>query len=430
MPLTPLLPSNALSELTALGLQAAARSNLGVQVIDQTTDLVVRTINLQDLSAGNQGRISLSDFAYSFLDVNGDAAEINAGAVNAQSGGFASLQVGGVNVATTSQLAGKQDTLVSGTNIKTVNSQSLLGSGDISISGGVSGDVVGPSSATDNAIARFDTTTGKLLQNSNSALDDSGNASFGGSVTAKGNVGGGRATVLRCDNDGGGFETASRIQFRLGGSEFGWVESGFYSAYGAAVLIGHSGGTTPNFVVSSSQGVVFFQDVYFAGSGGNNSIRRNPSTGATELWSPNVGFNFRNAIGEAVVFSVDVNGDVSSIRNLTASGTVDGSSFRQTGNTTQALIPSGGIWYLDCTSGIRMRDPGSGYASRFEVDGNGGLTVSGGLNLAPRTKAAVLASSPATNAGRFQLSDSGLVGREVYPDGTNWRYASDDSIVT
>lgn len=33
-------------------------------------------------------------------------------------------------------LSGKQDTLVSGTNIKTINSQSILGSGDISISGG------------------------------------------------------------------------------------------------------------------------------------------------------------------------------------------------------------------------------------------------------------------------------------------------------
>jgi hypothetical protein len=32
--------------------------------------------------------------------------------------------------------------------------------------GGGSGDVVGPGSATDNAIARFDTTTGKLIQNS------------------------------------------------------------------------------------------------------------------------------------------------------------------------------------------------------------------------------------------------------------------------
>jgi hypothetical protein len=39
------------------------------------------------------------------------------------------------------------------------------------------GDVVGPSSATDNAIARYDTTTGKLIQNSVTLIDDTGNAS-------------------------------------------------------------------------------------------------------------------------------------------------------------------------------------------------------------------------------------------------------------
>jgi hypothetical protein len=36
------------------------------------------------------------------------------------------------------------------------------------------GDVVGPASSTDNAIARFDSTTGKLLQNSLAIVDDSG----------------------------------------------------------------------------------------------------------------------------------------------------------------------------------------------------------------------------------------------------------------
>jgi len=36
------------------------------------------------------------------------------------------------------------------------------------------GDVVGPASATDNAIARFDTTTGKLLQNSVVTVNDTG----------------------------------------------------------------------------------------------------------------------------------------------------------------------------------------------------------------------------------------------------------------
>lgn len=40
------------------------------------------------------------------------------------------------NFATTEQLNGKQDVLVSGTNIKTINGNSLLGSGDITIEGG------------------------------------------------------------------------------------------------------------------------------------------------------------------------------------------------------------------------------------------------------------------------------------------------------
>jgi hypothetical protein len=39
------------------------------------------------------------------------------------------------------------------------------------------GDVVGPASATDNAVARFNTTTGKLIQNSVTLIDDTGNAS-------------------------------------------------------------------------------------------------------------------------------------------------------------------------------------------------------------------------------------------------------------
>lgn len=45
--------------------------------------------------------------------------------------------------------------------------------------GSGSGDVVGPTSATDNAIARFDTTTGKLIQNSGASVDDSGNLRVG-----------------------------------------------------------------------------------------------------------------------------------------------------------------------------------------------------------------------------------------------------------
>ena len=48
-------------------------------------------------------------------------------------------ELNGKGYATTAQLNGKQDALVSGTNIKTVNGNSLLGSGDITIEGGGSG---------------------------------------------------------------------------------------------------------------------------------------------------------------------------------------------------------------------------------------------------------------------------------------------------
>lgn len=46
--------------------------------------------------------------------------------------------------------------------------------------GGGSGDVVGPASATDNAVARYDGTTGKLIQNSSVTIDDNGTTTVGG----------------------------------------------------------------------------------------------------------------------------------------------------------------------------------------------------------------------------------------------------------
>jgi hypothetical protein len=61
------------------------------------------------------------------------------------------------------------------------------GSGVVTIdtgAGGGSGDVVGPSSSTDNALVRFDSTTGKLVQGSGAILDDSNNISGLGAISA------------------------------------------------------------------------------------------------------------------------------------------------------------------------------------------------------------------------------------------------------
>ena len=50
-------------------------------------------------------------------------------------------ELSGKNYATKTELSGKQNQLVSGTNIKTINGQSILGSGDIEIQGGSGGSV-------------------------------------------------------------------------------------------------------------------------------------------------------------------------------------------------------------------------------------------------------------------------------------------------
>jgi hypothetical protein len=53
--------------------------------------------------------------------------------------------------ATTSQLSGKQDTLVSGTNIKTINGETILGEGDITIQSGGTVDTA-MSDTSENAV--------------------------------------------------------------------------------------------------------------------------------------------------------------------------------------------------------------------------------------------------------------------------------------
>lgn len=74
----------------------------------------------------------------------------------------------------------------------------------VSTSTAGSGDVVGPVSSTDNAFARFDSTTGKLLQNSTGAtLSDTGAPSFTGSVSVAGTTSSGAGLVLGEDADNG-----------------------------------------------------------------------------------------------------------------------------------------------------------------------------------------------------------------------------------
>ena len=66
-------------------------------------------------------------------------------------------------------------------NLKTVTAQSIADLG-----GGGGGDVTGPASSTDNALARFDAATGKVIQNSDAILSDDGDLTVSGEVVANG----------------------------------------------------------------------------------------------------------------------------------------------------------------------------------------------------------------------------------------------------
>jgi hypothetical protein len=94
---------------------------------------------------------------------------------------------------------------VDGTNV--VNTVTNLPSGATvggTAIGTGNGDVTGPGSSTDNAFARFDSTTGKVIQNSTGAtLDDAGAASFTGSVNVSGTAAAAADLKLYEDTDNG-----------------------------------------------------------------------------------------------------------------------------------------------------------------------------------------------------------------------------------
>jgi hypothetical protein len=75
------------------------------------------------------------------------------------------------------------------------------------------GDVSGPASSTDNAIVRFDSTTGKLLQNSSATITDTGQASFVGYAQVLANTGAGTPGYLELQSNNSGTGTKTlRIQ--------------------------------------------------------------------------------------------------------------------------------------------------------------------------------------------------------------------------
>lgn len=179
-------------------------------------------------------------------------------------------------------------------------------------------------------------------------------------------------------------------------------------------------------------------------SAGGDRVRCNTG-GATQLRGyGSVPFSVLNGAGTTVFF-------VNSAGSTTFAGGVETKSGI-TWSDSVTSVPNWQLYKNASDTNLYFRDlinsrfhgafvPGSTaqlalswFLSRLEIDGTAlfrsTVTCESGFVHAARTKAAVLASSVARNSGRFELSDSGQVGWVVYPDGTNWRYAHDNSIVS
>ena len=121
-----------------------------------------------------------------------------------------------------------------------------------------SGDVAGPASATDNAVVRFDATTGKLIQNSAVLMDDTGRMVFpsgsgtdatGGELFCAGGTGQ-DATGGYVETQGGSGAQASGGTVRTHGGTAPSASGGNLYAYGGTLPGGdidtHDGGGSIN----------------------------------------------------------------------------------------------------------------------------------------------------------------------------------------
>jgi hypothetical protein len=238
------------------------------------------------------------------------------------------------------------------------------------------GDVVGPTGATDNAVARYDTTTGKLLQNSLVIIGDTGSVTGVNALTAESLVINNNATLGSSNTDT--LEVNSRITTDLepnannakdiGTSGRNWRDgffgrtvhtvnleltgtTSFDGAQGTAgqVLTSAGTGNTPTWTTPTTGTVTSVTGTApVVSSGGNTpAISMAAATGSVDGYLTSTDWNTFNSKGAGTVTSVagtgtvsgiSLSGTVTSSGNLTLGGTLDLSSPPAIGNTTPNSI--------------------------------------------------------------------------------------------
>ena len=242
------------------------------------------------------------------------------------------LQQSGTAVPTAAQVNAKQDTLVSGTNIKTINGTSVLGSGDIvtpyTPPSGVAGAIQfsnGSAFASDAANFFWDDTNNRLGIGTNAP---SATADFKGSGTTS------ATSSLIVENSAGtiALEVLDDSRVKLGNSADFTVYSGSAVVARHAMNIGSTSLPTAQLQVKGSGSTSATTSLLVQNSSGTNILSINDGGGFSTTTS-----NFSSVISNDAN-SFQVTGGIASIR-VGATITTQASAILQADSTTQGFLP-------------------------------------------------------------------------------------------
>jgi hypothetical protein len=241
------------------------------------------------------------------------------------------------------------------------------------------GDVVGPSSATDNAVARYDTTTGKLIQNSLVIIGDTGSVTGVNALTAE---------SLTVNNDSTlGFSNADTLDVRAR------IISDLEPNTNNAKDIGTNGrnwrdgffGRTLHTVNLELTGTASFD----GSQGTSGQVLTSAGTGATPTWTTPTTGTVTSVSGTAPIASSGGNTPAISISQASTStdgylSSTDWNTFNNKSNTTGTVTSVSGTGTVN------------GISLSGTVTSSGNLTLGGTLsNVSLATQ--VTGNLPVTN---------------------------------
>ncbi len=282
---------------------------------------------------------------------------------------------------------------------------------------GGSGDVVGPGSSTDNAIVRFDGTTGKLVQDSSITIGDNGSFTAAtGTITAStpwtfsqtwNNAAVTFAGMLIDITNTASVSTSKPFDVQVGGSTVMSVDRAGLAAIATQLTV--------SAMVLSSTGMTFpnSRDVTFNGTAAGRVVWNNDT------------FLSRSAAATLQMGAADAATPVA--QTLRAQGSRGGTDSNVGGGNL--TIQSGTGTGTGTASSLILRSPvvaASGTTAQTQTTG---LTITSGIPYVPSYTVAG-APSAATAAGIIYVSDESGGAVLAFSDGTNWRRVTDRAVIS